>query len=185
MYRLFLAKEHQIHLFFVNDKSIQKYPSKCLFDAKIIDIPPQQPTTPPWSWTRVILPILAASDSWGLFTQNIFPEKKSYEKLSPGGVPKVAPSDLKKNILFTLNSNISWFSNDRSEIISVIKNRDLKYFRHDENNYVKNCLRPITATSKRPWFGRFFAFSRQTRAISVNYFLIYYRKLGFKVLPSW
>ena len=38
--------------------------------------------TPPQPGVMAL--IFAVSNSWGHFTQNVFPGKKSYEKLSPG-----------------------------------------------------------------------------------------------------
>ena len=73
----------------------------------------------------VMVLIFGAFDSSGLFTQNIFPEKIVW-KTCPGGSPKWDRQIWKKNIFFTLNSNISWFLNDKSKIFSVLKNRDLK-----------------------------------------------------------
>ena len=84
------------------------------------------------------------------------------------------PSD-SKTILFSLWIAISPDFKRYRWIFFVFKNKDLKYFR-DKNIYVEICLPPITATSKRPWFWRFFAFSWKTREIFVNYFLIYHRK---------
>ena len=72
----------------------------------------------PWGQgPGVMALIFAVFDSWGLFTQNIFPEKKILWKAVPCGTVRFA-----KYIFFTLNSNISWFLNDRSKIFSVIKN---------------------------------------------------------------
>ena len=106
-----------------------------------------------------------------------FPEKIVW-KTVPWGGPQSGTVRFEKNIFFTLNSNISWFLNDKSKFFSVIKNWDLKYFRHFKNIYVENCLLSITATSKR-----FFAFSRKTREIFGNYFLIYHRTWLEKFFP--
>ena len=78
-------------------------------------------------------------------------------KNCPLGGPQSGAVRLKKNIFFTLNSNISWCLKDKSKIFCYEK-KDLKYKRHYKNIYVENCLPPITETSIRPWFWRFFCF---------------------------
>ena len=118
--------------------------------------------------------IFAVSDSWGLFTQNIFPGKNRMKNCTLGGSPKWDRQIWKKYFFhfekqyLLIFKRLRWF-------FFVFKNIDLKYFRLDKNIYVEICLPPITATSKRPWFWRFFAFSRKTREIFENYFLIYHR----------
>ena len=119
--------------------------------------------------------IFKVSDSWGLFTQNIFPGKNRMKNCPLGGSPKWDRQIWKKYFFhfekqyLLIFKRLRWF-------FFVFKNIDLKYFRLDKNIYVEICLPPITATSKRPWFWRFFAFSWKTREIFVNYFLIYHRK---------
>ena len=123
----------------------------------------------------VMILIFGVSDRWAFFTYNIFPGK-SYKTICPGrerGSPKW--DRITKNTVFTLNCNISWFLNDKRHFF-VIKNRDSENFGNYWNFYFANCLPPITATSKTPWFWRFFAFSQKTREIFANYFLIYHRK---------
>ena len=51
---------------------------------------------------------------------------------------------------------------------SVIKNRDLRYCRHDAN--VVNCLPLLRSPQKDHDFHVFFAFYRKTREILANYF---------------
>ena len=95
-------------------------------------------------------------------------QKKSYEKLYPGGIPKVRPSIRKKSFWhFELQYLLilKWWK----YFFSVIKDRDLRKFRYDKNIFFGNFLPLITANSKNDFDG-FFAFSRKTRDIFLNEF---------------